>query len=578
MAEGPPREQEPESGDDTADALAQARDGATDPDGAGGFWVASRRRADPAADPGGTGATGVPGVPRVATTGGSRASGLSGTVPAPTAPVASVPLVAPERSAPASPAAAAAAAAAADAAADADVAPATGAAASTSARDPLAVLTELVPVPPPSSPPAARVAPPARRPRRRPGFWRYGFPAVLVACTILIPVLAYAGRKTVLQSTDGVLLTEVTDPNAPGWQAITEPTPTLLLVQVDAANVPNGLTVLSLTGEGAGGLIFVPMTTVLELADLGMIPLNAAAARGVDALRTGVEGVLGAGMDEVQIVSPQQWADLATPVGPLTIDNPDAVTVAEPDAEGKTVERILFAKGTITVAPAEVAAYLATTSPGENDLNRLVRHKAFWDAWLRKVGASNDPAVVPGEVETGLGRFVRALGRDRVEKFPLPVQGAGIPGTTATVYVPIEAQVRSLVARLVPFPVGAPPGARPRLRVLDGTGKLDHGLRAVGLLVEGGGQIDQIGNARSFDVAATELVYYDEARRAEVERLRDALGLGTLVKGTDLSGAVDVTVTLGADFLAAPVKPLAPVSTAPSADATTTIVGVSGGD
>lgn len=431
---------------------------------------------------------------------------------------------------------------------------------------------------PPAPPAVAAATAPGGGPRRRrsddSAFWRFGFPLAILALTLAIPVLVWAGRKTVLQSTDGKVLTEVSDPTAAGWTALTEPTPTMLLVQTDAAGKPNGLTVMALTGDGAGGMIFLPMTTILDLPDIGKLPLSAVYEKaGVEGLQKAVEGVLGAGMGEVRVVSPQDWADLVAPVGSVSFVNPDDVTVA--DANGQRT--VLFPKGPITLEPKDVATYLGTTSPGENDLNRLERQKPFWDAWLRKVGASNDPNVVPGEVDSGLGRFVRALAASRVEMSPLPVQSAGIPGSTSLVYVPVKDQVSSLVARLVPFPIGAPPGSRPRVRLLDGTGKLDHGLKAAPLIVEGGGQVDQIGNAPAFNQPTTTFTYYDEAQRPAVEKLRAAVGVGDIVKGATAGSAVDVTVVLGADYLAQPERGLTPVSTMPLGTATTTIVGVNGG-
>ena len=431
-------------------------------------------------------------------------------------------------------------------------------------QDPLSVLTDLVPVPPPSTPSSR-----SRRPTsstKRP-FWRYGFPALIVLISVLILVLTYVGKRVVLQSTAGSThLTDITDPTQPGYQAIAKPTSTLLLVQVDDNGIANGLTVLSLTGEGAGGLIFVPLTTYLELPDIGTKPLNKVAEKGINALQKGVEGVLAVGMGEVRIVTPQDLMGLVAPVGVLEIDNPDAVTQA--DEAG--VRKVLFEKGPIPLSPSDVATYLATTNPGENDLNRLVRHETFWRAWLKKVGTSKDSGVVPGETQTGLGYFVRTLAADRVEMFPLPVEGSPIPGTHVIVYKPVDDQVRSLVARLVPFPIGAPLGARPRVRLLDATGKLDHGLAAAPLLVEGGGQIDQVGNATSFGAPTTQLLYYDDARRDAAEKLREAIGVGEVAKGTDQSGVVDVTVILGADFLNALQKGLTPVTTVQAGTATTT--------
>lgn len=399
----------------------------------------------------------------------------------------------------------------------------------------------------------------ASGPRSIGRFWTYGFPALVVALALLIPVLFTVGKNTVLQSTDGRVLGQVTDPAAPGWQAITDPTPTMLLVQTDAEGTATGLTVMTLTGEGSGGMIFIPMTTVLELPGVGSIPLDAAFERaGLDGLQKSVEGVLGVGMAEVAVVDPAGWADLVAPLGTLDVENPDDVRGTGPGGE----RTVLFPKGTITLTPDQVAPYLETVSPGENGLNLLVRQQAFWDAWLRAVGTSTDPAVVPGESTSGLGRFVRALAADRVDMAPLPVTSASIPGSDLAVYLPVTDQVTSLVARLVPFPIGAPPGARPRVRLLDGVGTLDHGLGAVANVVAAGGQVDQIGNAESFGQAVTRFTYSDDARLPEVERLRAGIGVGEIVKVPSGQTAIDVTITLGADYAAQPPPSLAPVTTA----------------
>jgi len=390
-------------------------------------------------------------------------------------------------------------------------------------------------------------------------FWTYGFPVLILAFALLIPVLFTVGKDTVLQSTDGRVLGQVTDPAAPGWQAITDPTPTLLLVQTDAEGTATGLTVMSLTGDESGGMIFIPMTTVLELPGVGSIPLDAAFERaGLEGLQKSVEGVLGVGMAEVAVVDPEGWADLVAPLGTLDVENPDDVRVVGPQG----TRTVVFPAGTVTLTPDQVAPYLETVSPGENGLNLLVRQQAFWSAWLQAVGASADPAVVPGESASGLGRFVRELAEDRVDMAPLPLTSALIPGSDLAVYLPVTEQVTSLVARLVPFPIGAPPGARPRVRLLDGTGALDHGLGAVANVVAAGGQVDQIGNAEEFGQAVTRFTYSDDARLPEVERLLAGIGVGEIVKVPSGQTAIDVTITLGADYGAQPPPSLAPVTTA----------------
>jgi hypothetical protein len=87
--------------------------------------------------------------------------------------------------------------------------------------------------------------------------------------------------------------------------------------------------------------------------------------------------------------------------------------------------------------------------------------------------------------------------------------------------------------------------------VLDGTGSLDHGLGAAVVLAANGAQIDKVGNAPEFGRGTTQFIYYDEAVRSRVERMRDALGVGELVKSDELNVAVDVIVVLGEDYATA---------------------------
>ncbi len=95
-----------------------------------------------------------------------------------------------------------------------------------------------------------------------------------------------------------------------------------------------------------------------------------------------------------------------------------------------------------------------------------------------------------------------------------------------------------------------PPGVRPRLRVLDGTGKLDNGVSAAVVLAAAGAQIDVVGNARSFGQATTQFVYYDDAFAEQAQKLRDALGVGEVVRSEQTNSATDLTVVLGEDYVA----------------------------
>jgi hypothetical protein len=392
-------------------------------------------------------------------------------------------------------------------------------------------------------------AEPARRPTPPSGWWRYGFPAALVALVLAIPALLYAGSRVVLESSEGRVIETVTDPTRPGFQAIVDPTPVMLVASVDEEGVLDGLTLLTLTADGVGGVVQIPVDTVVGGVTLSYVH----ATGGVEAMRGAVEALVGLGIPEVDVVTPAEWENLVAPVAPLTVNNPDPVS----ELNGLGVSSVVFPRGSLTLSAEDVPRYLSLRSPGETDLALMIRRQALWEAWLSAVAASGaQPGVVPGEVETGLGRFVPQLAADQVGHHTLPVVQIA-PGGGAVAYEPDGAGIEALVESLVPFPAG-PGAARVRTEVLDGTGALDAGLGVAVLLGTAGAQVQKVGNASEFGVPTTRIVYYDEALRPRVEALREVLGVGELVRSDELNSAIDVSVVVGEDLLAARPDVVAP--------------------
>jgi len=411
--------------------------------------------------------------------------------------------------------------------------------------------------------PLPRTGPPRpRRARPQSGWWRYGFPAVMVVLVLSIPTLIWVGTVVVLGSSEGRVVERITDPAAPGFEAVVDATPVALVVGLDGAGALDGLTVLTLTNDGSGGVVQIPPDTVMGVPGIGNIPLSVVyQTAGLEVVREGVEGILNVGIPTVEVVRPEDWAALTAPVAPIEVRNPDPVTAANLFG----VQEIRYPAGPVTLAAADVWPFLSTRSPGANDLSLMVRREAFWRAWLARVGdASELEGVVPGEVDSGLGRFVRTLAGDEVELTTLPVRAQPFDDGAKVAFEPDIPAVEQLVARLIPFPAG-PEGRRARLAVLDGTGRLDAGLGAAVELARAGGQVQKVGNAASFDVAVTLIVYYDEAVRPFAERFREALGVGEIIRSDELNAAVDVTVTLGSDFeQARPDVVAPPVSLVPA--------------
>ena len=375
---------------------------------------------------------------------------------------------------------------------------------------------------------------------RRSRLWRWGFPVVLVALFAAIPALVYAGYNVVLDSHDGRLILATTDPAKPGWEGAVEPTPTAAIATVNETGELTSVNVLALTADGVGSVILVPGDTRAPNQVGAQTLVTAYEAGGVDALKPAIESIMGAGLDEIQVADAATWEELVGPVGSLTVANPDNVVFG-----GQTT----FPKGSIDIPPSQIGAYLRTRNWSENDTNRLLRQEAFWRAWLAKVGAANSANAVPGETDSGIGRFVRTLATDQVDIQVLPVKVEPLPDAYASVYVPLTDEVTAIMTRAIPFPVGAPEGSRPTIRVLDGTGQLDHGVAAAQVLAAAGAQVDAIGNAANFKIPTTQLIISGTDHEAEAEKLRAALGVGEVVQSADSTDSVDITVILGADAL-----------------------------
>jgi len=372
-------------------------------------------------------------------------------------------------------------------------------------------------------------------------------PAFCVAMVVLVaavPALAYVGARTVLDSNDGRLVNRVTDPAAPGWEAIVEPTPTDMVATIDADGQLLAVSVLILTGQSTGAVLQIPSETLVPLTidgteTLGISASFAWSTSGLEGLRARIGELLNLEFSDAQAVTAAEWAALVGPAGTLAVDSLDAAV----DETG----RVVYPKGSFDLAPAEVATYLAVRARNESEVARLVRVEAFWQAWLEALGSAGVQAL-PAPADQGLGLFLGTLaaGQVRFETLPVSVE-PGVDGGSE-LYRPQRDEIEAVVGELVPFPRGAP-GKRSTVKVLDGTGQLDHGVAAAVVLGAAGAQVEVIGNASAFDAATTEIVYYDSSKAAEAELLRDALGFGD-VRKSDQKSAIDIMVVLGQDALA----------------------------
>ncbi len=366
--------------------------------------------------------------------------------------------------------------------------------------------------------------------------------AVLVVLLVGGVGLAYAGSRIIRSSTEGEVLSKIDDPAAPGYEALVDPTPTLALLQ-DVNGALDSITVLTLPnpGGGGGGVLLIPTRTVTEVPIFGESPVAIAYNFGDSQIATEVIGtLLGTGLGESAVVDATRWADLVAPVAPITIDNPNALTV---DGE------VRFPVGEIQLQATDVGPYLAARVDGETDLARLFRQQLFWSAWLDAVAANGTDAAVPGELDTGIGRFVRSLaaGERVISTLPVNPTPPGEYGDEEA-FVPQPTKAADLVDRLVPFPVSPAPGARARLRLLNGTTDTSVAASVAADLPPAGVQVVLIGNAASLDHATTTVRYIGAEFRDEAQAVADILGVGEVTEDNRPSETADITVTLGADY------------------------------
>lgn len=353
--------------------------------------------------------------------------------------------------------------------------------------------------------------------------------------------LVYAGTRIIRSSTQGQILGRVSDPAAPGYEALVAPTPTMVVIhQVDG--ILEGITVLTLTdpGAGGGGVVFVPKRVVADLPVFETATIQVAHDLGSPELLASVVGdVLTAGIGELTVVDAERWAGLIAPVAPLEVENPDDLSV---DGE------LRFPAGDLELEADDVGPFLAARARGESDLGRLFRHELFWEAWLDAVAAAGVPDAVPGELEGGIGRFVREIAAGQRTIGTLPVRTATLRGyEDELVFRPSTADVADLVARVVPFPGSPRPGARERVRILNGTADLEAAQRLAPALPPLGVEVAVVGNARSLDVATTTIAYVNPDHEDAAEAIRDLLGVGEVLIDPRPGDVADITVTLGVD-------------------------------
>lgn len=369
-----------------------------------------------------------------------------------------------------------------------------------------------------------------------------GFAAALVALVGALAALVAFGYRSLDSFGD-----EPTPLEATGTSVVPDvapPPPRALVAHQDGAEAVIGVTVMVVEEGGKGGnIVFAPVGSMVEVPSFGLSPLrDAFALGGLPLLQQAVENLFGVAFDAVALLTPDDLMRAVGPAGALQVVLAQPVEVV---TEAGRVET-LFPAGTVAVAPGEVPALLEQRGGG-SDLDRLVRHQAFWRAWLAAIAA--DPSIAPSAGEAGgLGEVLVALAAGDVAYDLLPVEvlatGTG-PGDD--LYAVRDAETEALVAAIAPDSSGVG-GDRVRVQVLNGTGVPGLAQQVQPVLVPAGAAVTLTGNADNFDYETTQVVFYRDEDVEAARAVQRALGVGEVVRSLVPLDVVDVTVVVGADF------------------------------
>jgi hypothetical protein len=375
---------------------------------------------------------------------------------------------------------------------------------------------------------------------------------LMVLLVVAVPVLGYIGYRSVGDSTRGQVLSGRSKPDVPGYEALVEPTPVALLLQVDSAGSPVTITLLSLSGpdQKGGAVVSIPVSTRLKK------PLLKAYTFGEVIQRTtastagaGIAAQLGLGFTESIKVDDAKLTSFLEPAGSIEVDNP--VAVESPEGEQ-------FAEGTLELSPEQVPQYLAANDAEGSEITRLQRAQLVWTAWIAKIRAAKGRAgIVPGETGAGLGRYLRGLAAGHVSTASLPVVPAAAIEGHETLALD-TALARLMLTNAVPFPIAGSAKDRVATKVLNGTGPSAIPPSITQRLTDVGAQISVVGNAPRFGVARTTVTYSDVSSRSIVLRIAALLGNVKVVHAPSGEDTADITIVVGKDLVTNPPGALVP--------------------
>ena len=398
------------------------------------------------------------------------------------------------------------------------------------------------------------------RGRRQPAprahfFWRFVFPAIVVAAGLAVLLLAREGGRAVLDTRFETVHEEIVlQPDEPGYLELVGVTPTLLSLHTHNGELA-GVAFMASTGiDAGGGIVLLPADLLVAAeggaVEQGQLISEVYAGGGVDAVEEVAEELFGIGFDDVEEITTESLADSMGPAGPLPFLLVD--DLSEADSGG--VQRVVYEAGTHEFSASDAAMVYAFRNADEADVNRLQRQRTLWESWLGVIGRSSDAAAAAPPASSPLSPFMRVLGSGTAVVEVPPLHSLVIDPASPPRYTLGEdgrSWLRDRALELVPWPRQPETFQRPRVQLLDGTGDPSIRDALVDDVIAAGGVITVIGNAAEFGVETTHFAYHraDLVNDPLTNTIAFVLGvdMALIELGEDTPDVVDITVTVGSD-------------------------------
>ncbi|MFP4311429.1 MAG: LCP family protein [Nitriliruptoraceae bacterium] len=346
------------------------------------------------------------------------------------------------------------------------------------------------------------------------------------------------------------------EPEDPGGSP--PPDRSALVVGTSGAGDVRWLAVLA-SAQSSSTVLLMPASLVVDVPELGPLPLDEAASLGGAASLVGaLADELGVRFDTTVEVSTAGWGEVVASVDGIE------VTLR---AEVEDTERgIRLAPGPHRLDATSVQAVLepAGTPLGEREnlarvapvlagiLDALAADPTLHDevaALLAREPVGTTPADAVAELAEVLDGLAAAREADELAILTLPVVPVD-DGSAAGFRVDEERAEPILRERLAPWRPGAELGGGQDVQILNGNGVPRIAQQVTDRLANGGYRVVLTGNADRFTHERTRIILHaDTPEQVAVGRdVQRRLGVGELELAATPSSVVDVTILVGHDF------------------------------